>query len=302
MRVLVVIFGGLDYSFLEQWECLNLRQAEFGRVVVDELWNQRDVATQITAQLITGKTWRENGVNERKRRIVRYRRPSVQWLEEKVFQNIKKGRRRREDFYQGMGWIDVIAREFLKDDLLCPTLFEVISRSKAVYVPAYNPEPSWTLDRNILDPRRYPELGVEAALDLREKNFSWRRRRFMEELKDGDYQLLIGQFQYIDSTQHLYISYHEQTRMDEVEAAYWRMDGFAAEVLKVAEEKYDQVLFISDNGAARKIDYKPTHHNRPFYSLKFPENIGSENNLREFYHHIIRWVARPPQPGVVCEP
>ena len=42
MRVLVVIFGGLDHEFLSRWDCKSLRQAEWGKVTVDELWNQRE--------------------------------------------------------------------------------------------------------------------------------------------------------------------------------------------------------------------------------------------------------------------
>lgn len=299
MRVLVVIFGGLDHQFLQQWDCKNLRQAEWGRVVVDDLWNQRDVATQITAQLITGKTWRENGVNERKRHIVHYRNSRVKWMEERLFGKIGLARGTRQKLYQVFGWLDVISREFLKDDLTCPTLFERIENSKAVYVPAYNPEPSWALDRNILDPRRYPELGVEGALDLREKNYTWRRKRFMEALAHEPYHLLMGQFQYIDSTQHLYLSYHDPARMDEVEKAYWRMDAFAEEILAGAAGKYDRVLFISDNGAARKIDYRPTHYNRPYYSLSHPEALANPN-LRDFYYLILSWVASEPNQGGIA--
>jgi hypothetical protein len=298
MRVLVVIFGGLDHEFLEKWECRNLRQAEWGRVVVDELWNQRDVATQITAQLITGKTWRDNGINERKRSILKYRNAGIEWLETKFLKHVKPGRGTRQNIYHALGWLDVIKREFLKDDLTCPTLFERITNSQAVYVPAYNPEPSWALDRNILDPRRYPELGVEGALDLREKNYTWRRKRFMDALLGEPRQLLMGQFQYIDSTQHLYLSYHDPARMDEVERAYWRMDEFAGEILAAAAGKYDRILFISDNGAARKIDYRPTHYNRPYYSLSHREEL-TKTNLRDFYHHILSWVESKPNPSVI---
>jgi hypothetical protein len=298
MKVLVVIFGGLDHEFLAKWDCKNLRQAVWGKVIVDDLWNDRDVATQITAQLITGRSWRENGINERKKRILTYRNTKVQAFEEKVLQSVRVGRKTRHNLYQAFGWLDVVKREFLKDDLACPSLFEIVQNSKAVYVPAYNPEPSWALDRNILDPRRYPELGVEGALDLREKNYSWRRKKFMDALENGSYQLLVGQFQYIDSTQHLYLSYVEPPRMDEVEKAYWKMDQFAGEILEKSAGKYDRVLFISDNGAARKNDYKPTHYNRPYYSLNVNEKLD-HCNLRDFYNHILRWISSEPHPGVI---
>jgi hypothetical protein len=301
MRIVVVMFGGLDHEFLAKWDCKNLRQVEWGPVVVDELWNQRDVASAITAQLITGKTWRENGVPDRFQQTEIFRRPAVQWLEERLLRNCRLGRVRRRAFYRAFGWLDVIRRGAVRSDLKCPSLFDKIQPSKAVYVPAYNPEPSWALDRNILDPRRYPELGFEGALDLRDKNYSWRRRKFMEALAEGPFQLLMGQFQYIDSTQHLYLSYHEPPLMEEVERAYWRMDAFAAEILAAASGRYDRVLFVSDNGAARKNDFRPTHYNRPFYSLSYAENL-SRPNLRDFHDLILAWARAEPNPAAIIDP
>lgn len=288
-NLLVVIFGGADHLFLSKFDCPNLKQAQWGKVQVDDLWEDRDVATQITAQLITGKTWRENGVNERKKVKYIYRSAIARWLENTIFKNIKKGRGRRNALYNLLGWkFTTISREFLKDDLLCPTLFDLIPDSKAVYVPAYNPEPTWALDRNILDPRFYPELGVEGAIDLREKHYFWRKKRFMDALEGPPCKLLMGQFQYLDSTQHLYLSYHEEDRMDKVEEAYKLIDEFAGEIIEKAKGKYDRILFISDNGAARKIDYKPTHHNRPFFSTNFEEEFEG-TNMRDFFNHIQRW-------------
>ena len=60
MNLLTIIFGGLDHKYLERFDCPALKQKQWGKVIVDGLHNQRDVATQITAQLITGKTWKEN--------------------------------------------------------------------------------------------------------------------------------------------------------------------------------------------------------------------------------------------------
>lgn len=290
MNVLVVIFGGLDHEFLGRWDCRNLKQAQWGKVVVDQLWEQRDVATQITAQLITGKTWQENGINERKKVNYIYQGRLAEFCEKRIFKEARKARRRRHGLYQFLGSNTLpVSREFLKDDLTCSSLFDLVEDSRAVYVPAYNPEPTWAIDRNILDPRMYPELGVDAALDLREKHYLWRRKRFLEELeRDRPYNLLMAQFQYIDSSQHLYISYHDEDRMDEVEAAYWRMDRFAGEILEKAQGKYQKILFISDNGAAHKVDFKPTHHNRPYYALNEEEELDG-TNLRDFFEHIRRW-------------
>lgn len=292
MNVLTVVFGGVDHKLLAQWDCPHLQQAEWGPVTVDQLHDQRDVASQITAQLITGQTWRENGVLDRKKQTLVYRKPLVERLETSLLRDVAKGRARRRRLFEAMGWLDIVSREYVHSDLQCPSLFDLIENSRAVYVPAYNPEPSWALGRNILDPRRYPDLGVAAAEDLREKNFQWRRTALLDALSDGPYRLLMGQFQYIDSSQHLYLTYHRPQRHDLVEAAYKRMDDFAAEILDRAHAKYDRVLFVSDNGAARDRGTRPTHHNRPFYSVNAPLELGRPN-LRDFFDMIVRWSREP---------
>lgn len=297
MKVLVVLFGGIDYTYLEQFDCKNLKQAQYGRLTVDELWKDRDVATQITSQFVTGKTWRESGVLGRKR----YTNDNTEQLEKRVIRNRYQGHPR-------WGWLEkktrpmrVIPyallpghstrqRNYLKDDLLCETLFDVVPNSKAVYVPSYNPEPSWALDRNILDPRYYPSLGEEAAVDLAEKNFNWRRKRFFDEV-DADYQLLVGQFQILDSFQHLYLVYSDEPRMDKIEEIYGRMDAFAGEIID-AFDGYDRVLFLSDNGAAHDEPGR-THHNRPFYSISDEVAIDG-TNMRDFHRHVLDWVQAEP--------
>lgn len=300
MQILVILFGGTDHQILRELDCKYLKQAEWNPLVVDELRNQRDVATQITAQLLTGKTWRENGIGDRRKRIFQYRAGWAKFVEQKIFREMPKGKWRRSHIYQALRAVHDVSREFMKEDIKCPTLFDVIPNSRAVYVPAYNPEPSWALTRNILDPRKYPEMGFEGAIDLREKNFEWRKKALFQALDEDPYDLLMAQFQYIDSTQHLFMVYADPPRMDYVEQAYKKIDDFAGEIIRRAEGKYDRIIFLSDNGAARKEEWRPTHYNRPFYSLSWPE--GLENpNLRDFFHHIVHWVNMPLNSGVAHE-
>ena len=288
MNVLVVLFGGTDTNFLNQWSLPALKQAEWGNVVVDQLRDKRDVATQITAQLITGKTWQENGVGDRKRQFISYRNARVEALETRLLHRVSKGLPKRRGIYQALRWADLTEREFVHADLTVPCLFDLIPNSQAVYVPGYNPEPSWALGRNILDPRKYPALGVDGAVDLLEKNFAWRRKQFFGALEGPTRSLLMGQFQYIDSAQHLYLDYVTPPDEGAVEQAYERIDNFAREILDRAAGRYERVLFLSDNGAARKDGFKPTHYNRPFYSSNV--EIGLDRpNIRDFFDLILTW-------------
>jgi hypothetical protein len=307
MNVLTVMFGGVDLHYLERFDCRNLMQAQYGGIEVDELWQTRDVSTQITSQLITGHDWRTSGVTGRKR----YTDPQVEWLEKHVI----RPRTYRKPFVHGLevrtrplreGFYRTLRprlekRNYLREDLQVPTLFEKIPDSQALYVPAYNPEPSWALGRNILDPRRLPEFGEAGAVDLAEKNFAWRSRKYREALAGEPRQFFMAQFQILDSYQHLYLVYAEEPNLEKVEEIYRRVDAFAGEICDLAAGTYDLVMFCSENGAANSLPGR-THYNRPFYSLSKPMDLGGRTNMRDFHDHLLSWVAMEPNPAAVTTP
>ena len=104
---------------------------------------------------------------------------------------------------------------------------------------------------------------------------------------------LAGSFDY--RAQHLYLDYVDPPDTEAVRQAYDRIDAFAGEIKNEAEGKYDIVVFLSDNGAARKNGFRPTHFNRPFYSIDREVGLNSPN-IRDFYHLILGWVAENPRP------
>jgi hypothetical protein len=171
-------------------------------------------------------------------------------------------------------------------------LFEIVKNSKSLYVPAYDPEPSWAIRRNILNPERFPDLGYEGALDLAEKNFQWRRSRFLS-LSDESYDLLMTQFQYLDSLQHLYLWRTDPPDWESVHKAYDRIDKLAKTIIEEFDQ-YDLILFISDNGIPAA-DSERTHKDRPFYSVNRDINISS-TRIIDFHQHIIEWLQSSPNP------
>ncbi len=304
MKILTVMFGGVDLYYLERFDCDNLKQAQHGGIEVDNLWQTRDVSTQITSQLITGHDWRTSGVTGRKH----YSDPDIERLEKRVIRprtasiRLLRGlevrtRAFREGFYR-MFRPHLEKRNYLREDLLVPTLFEKIPDSEALYVPAYNPEPSWALGRNILDPRRFPEFGEAGAVDLAEKNFAWRSRKFREALLGEPRQFFMAQFQILDSYQHLYLVYADEPNLEKTEEIYRRMDAFAGEILELAEGRYDLVVFCSENGAANTLPGR-THYNRPFYSLSRPMDLNGRTNMRDFHNHLLSWVQTEPNAARV---
>jgi len=303
MRVLVVIFGGADYDMISELGLRNLQQATFGKATATDLWKDQDTATQITSQLITGKTWEQSGVRGRKKYTV--------GPVEKVEKNLQRR------FDGGVfGWIEGVtrplrvglyrsilatrgknlnSRNYLHVDLKTPSLFDMIDDSRSLYVPSYDPEPSWAIRRNILNPERFPDLGHEGALDLAEKNFEWRKSQFLD-LSDENHDLLMTQFQYLDSLQHLSLWRTDPPNWDSVNESYKRINKFAGEIINEFDQ-YDRILFISDNGIPKPGSGR-THMDRPFYSINETIDI-SENRIIDFHQHIKDWLQSPPNPVLV---
>lgn len=293
MDVLTVVFGGVDTTYLNEDNHQNLVQETSGQVQVDELWRERDVATQITSQLITGESWRETGITGRKK----YLNEQVEYIEKELIRSIlprsgylgwfeNQTRPFREGIYGSLGF-DTSTQNYTKSDLKTTTVFDKISDSKAIYVPCYNPEPSWAIRRNILNPTTYPDFGEEGAVDLAEKNLSWRKKKLFEH-SGSEHSFLMTQFQYLDSIQHLYLAYSDKP--EEVRKAYKRMDTLAGEI-KSEFDSYDLILFVSDNGTPTS-DPSRTHHNRPFYSVNVDLDLPELINMRDFFDLINEWVKK----------
>lgn len=293
MNVLVVIFGGVDTTNLNENEHQNLLQETSGKVHVDKLWRERDVATQITSQLITGESWRMTGITGRKK----YIDEQVERIEKDLTRSVlprsgylgwfeNQTRPFREGIYSSLG-LDTSTQNYTKNDIKVPTVFEEIPDSKAIYVPSYNPEPSWAIRRNILNPTTYTDFGEEGAVDLAEKNLNWHKKKLFEH-SDTEHSLLMTQFQYLDSMQHLYSAYTHNP--EKVEQAYDRMDALAGQI-KSEFDGYDLTLFISDNGTPTS-EPSRTHHNRPFYSVDRDLDLPGKINMREFYDLIINWTEK----------
>lgn len=288
MSVLVVIFGGADYERLQEFGCKNILQDHHGSIEVDDLYNDKDISTAIMSQFLTGKNFKKTGVEGRKK----YNVPLVNKIEKEFFRKYSdyipfeiSTRKLREGLYElFLGHKGLSKRNYLGEDLKQPTLLEAVDNSRAIYVPAYNPEPSWAIRRNILDTDRFPELGREGAEDLLYKNFYWRKKQLMEGLEETQHELLIAHFQFLDSLQHLFIEYQDD--WEEVEKGYEMMDGFAAEIKEKAD--YDKILFMSENGSYTESEGH-IHRYNAFYSTNFQD---LENpNMRDFYDIVLEWVS-----------
>ena len=291
MNVLCIIFSGMDYILIKRFRLKGIQQCSFGIVYSTDLYMNEDSSTAIMAQLLTGKTWKETSVMGE----FYYNKPLIDKIEKLIMRRLLgelKFRKIREAIYDSI--FKAKKRKYIKSDLKSKTLFEIIPNSKAIYVPAYNPEPSWCLDRLIFDIREYPKLGEEAAVDLIEKDLYWRSKKIFKELqRPNPYKLLMCHLQTIDSAQHLYIGQTKPPNLKKVYKYYKRMNLLARKIIKIAEKKYDIILFLSEHGIPMEPPPKGrTYHvNRGFFSLNIPFDKFFVN-IREFYYYIQKWALK----------
>jgi hypothetical protein len=164
--------------------------------------------------------------------------------------------------------------------MVCETLFDKVPDSNAVCVPAYNPEPSWAIRRNILDPAKYPDLGFSAADSLLLKNFNWRKRKLRRAVEKRVNKLTVVHFQYLDSLQHLYKEYGNDP--ERIKEGYEKMSSYVADVK--ARSDADRTIIMSENGAYTHSS-ENIHRKEAYYSTDF-DTWGSIN-MRDLHTKLV---------------
>lgn len=273
-KTLIVIFGGGDKSYLDKYSANHLSQGQehYGKVATKAI--PRTEPDEIIASFLTGQTPDVHGVVGSNH----YTNPIIQRLENRLPTTLVGLRRRFYDYVDdAIDGFNCKYRRYLASEIKGSTLFEEIPDSKGLFIPSYNPEIQWCIYRNTIRPNEYPELGVDGAQELIEKNFYWRKYRLNKAL-DDDQNLLVVHFQFLDSMQHIYYQHlnDEQT----VRKAYERIDSYGEQLLTTALSKgWDNIVFMSEHGRVAP-NSEQTHRRRAFYSVN--RDIGIQDDCTIF--------------------
>ncbi|MFB6158860.1 MAG: alkaline phosphatase family protein [Candidatus Nanohalobium sp.] len=272
MSILVISFDGLDKDLIEEYKLENIIQEEFGTID-----NDTDIKVKVTSELfasfITGETWESHGVIG----LNRYVSDKVQKIESfNKFSSFRKFSGLRKKLYKELPFVNSEMRNVNKEDLPLPTIFDKISKSKAIgvrsYSKGYNDGIVKTLEHS----------GVKEAEEELDRNTEMKKRELYESLS-RDYQLIMAHFHKPDYIHHWY---WEVDKMDKVEETYREIDEFAGEILEKAEENdFDTVIFMSDHGLP---DVENGGHNEnAFYSCNH-ELFGDETpHITDFHDKIL---------------
>lgn len=277
MKILIIAFDGLEYTLVDKGYFPNLKQKEYGKVVVPITKEIGEPQTTIVwTSFLTGKTPNEHGVTK----------PAV-WnfeLLNKVvglFSNIFIRHFLLSHKTLGQSFRRILKLFGIKqttpklNDLHIKTFFDEIKNSVAMSIPLINEDV-------ISD-----SVGIiDAILDKnsREKYLKKLFRRFEDEKKQfweafiNNPTLLMVHFQISDLYGHIYCKTPQKLLN-----LYSELDEFVGDVKRVVERNC-LLLIISDHG----IDTNYGHSPYGFYSTNISLELKTPN-ITNFYDLLLRW-------------
>jgi hypothetical protein len=280
-KTLVIAFDGLDKAEIEELGLEKIMQEEFG--TIDNSTGIDSVGTvELFASFITGRTIEEHGVQG----VSNWNKDYLRKIENFRFSPFKILTLKR--FVRSLPWVAKTSPT--KEDLKCDTIFEEIPRSKAMFVPSYEPEIGFKSGKNPNLAVMNPKLdSVEDRKKFIDKSFRYRKSKLMEELGSGAedrYDFLMCHFHKPDWVQHFH---GDRDIPEEVkEELYREMDELAGEILDASG--FDTVIFMSDHGFVE--DGEKEHNENAFYSCN-KDLFGDETpHITDFRDRIVQELER----------
>ena len=256
-RVYILALDGLEHNLVEEFDLEALKQAEYGKVDISMF---KDLATPIIwASFITGLPPEKHKIE-----MTEWRHPFLQKLHElmpKLKLDKIKGKgmifewlgfKRGEDYRQNIAHFKKYRSK---------SLFHIIPKAKAISVPPYQ---EWISEKT----RKYVSDVVHRRIALKSyerhiwKIFYEKRRRYFKTLLEGDWNILMTHFMFIDLFGHFFI-----TDYDKMLEVYLEAEQLVKDTQQLIDEE-TWLLIISDHGMKPFVDEARVgdHSDHGFYS------------------------------------
>lgn len=280
MRILVVVFDGLDFELIDKYKLKYIKQNEFRRI--NNYNGMSSILTsEIIASFITGKLWPQHGIKG----LMKIEGPYLYRLFDKFryfflskFPFFIKIFRKIFNLLDGTLKIifskHIKKRVYNKNDLKVETIFDKISQSKALFIPSYNPDFYW-IKRTWVNAVK--KNGIKGGVEVSKILHDRRKNIFFNELRYS-YNLLMCHFQYPDWIHHLF---YEIDDMKKVKQMYLQMDLLAKNIINNANN-YHLIILMSDHGLPSFID----HNHQAFYSSNI-SLFTKTPHICDFYKKLI---------------
>jgi len=254
MRVAVFAFDGLEYTWVDSHDLTHLKQAEYGRVCIEEIEYKSTPA--LWGSFIAGAPPSEHGVKG----FAKWQNPALELLRDVGLRLLGKKR------YIGrkvLGLFGFQKRPYTKSDFKHKTIFDCAPRHHALSIPAYTEaEPNLLHRQKILQALNTPTLTAELESSIRTV-FLEKKERVLG-LMDKEWDLFMVHFYITDILNHL-----KGFDMDYMIDLYREMDQAMAEFLGRIAGPETLVIIASDHGSERG-----THTDYGFYSLSHPLKLN----------------------------
>jgi hypothetical protein len=288
MRVLILGVDSLDYDLVKEWNLKNLKQLEYGQVIVPITKATDEPATEIVWPcFITGKEPKEMGFES----AVLYRQP-YKWINDNIFsiipplsddvhpENIIEEKNNKRVLLDKMSNILTKIGIFYhpsRSDIKSPTIFDNNTLKTAhFYIPVYDKNPFPEYRKQIVDVIMKKIPASKFLVDCK-KSFNDRVEELNQYLaKNKDWNLIMMYWFCLDAIQHAFFN-NKLKIMD-----FYLMFNEYIGNLKSNLSTDTLLLIISDHGQKKGI-----HTEFGFYSsnkklgLKNPKIIQFKEIIEE---------------------
>jgi predicted AlkP superfamily phosphohydrolase/phosphomutase len=292
MRVLILGIDALDYDLVNKWDLKNLKQLEYGKVIVPITKATVEPATEIVWPcFITGKEPKEMGFDS----PVLYRQP-YKWFYDHIYsitpsqfddvhpENIISEKNTKRLFLDKISSILTKIGFFYhpsRSDIKAPTLFDNNSLKTAhFHIPVYDKDPFPEYRKQIVDVIM-KKISVSEFNEECKRSFNDRANKLIQYLKNNnDWNLVMMYWFCLDAIQHAFFN-NKLKIMD-----FYLMFNEFIGALKSKLTSETLLLIISDHGQKKGI-----HTNYGFYSCNKKLSLINPNII-EFKEILEREITK----------
>lgn len=279
LNILVVVFDGLDYELIREFDLENIQQQEF-RFIENDLDISSRKTSELFASFITGETHEAHGIKG-----ITSQNTMIQKFEDNyggIFP-LNKFKDLRKAIYESVNRINYQERRPHKGDIEIPTLFEEIPDSEDLFIPSYSR--NWTfIIGTMTEPIKYGASRDE-VVSYHDREYEWRKEKLFDALDQPfgtGFDFLMCHFHRPDLAQHMY-AYDGVKDREKLKDIYLETDELAEKIIEKAEDTYDYIIFMSDHG----LPEDDSHNKNAFYSCN-RELFGDENpHITDFHDKIL---------------
>jgi predicted AlkP superfamily pyrophosphatase or phosphodiesterase len=271
MKLFILALDGLDYKLVSMWKLRNLMQLKNGYFKVPSCYNHTreniPYTPTIWASFITGLAPDKHKIKD-------------WWVyDSAVLNKIKhlplismiKGKRMVLKALR----IRLPKRRIVsKQDLRHKTIFELITPSIAVNVPAYNDKTEYH--------ERLSKALAKSLSAYEEEIFKVHKEKVLDLLYfiNKDWKLLMAYFDVADLIGHIYFV----KDISRLRTVYVQLDHFAKKLKHKANTRF---IIVSDHGMQEHGIFG-NHSNYAFYSFNF-ETSFTPKDFIDFYPMVLKW-------------